>query len=230
MKGLVRKGLVAQLPEGYDIATHFTPPYDPWDQRFCLVPDGDLFRAIRHGTAEVVTGSIETFTRKGIRLTSGEELAADVVVTATGLQLQALGGVQLVVDGPEVALPSTVAYKGAMFSGVPNLASVFGYTNASWTLRADLISDWVCRLLDRMRASGADTVVAEWAGALPDRPFLDLTSGYVQRALATCRGRARRRRGASPGLPARPAAHGPRAPGLRGPAVLARRAAGGADA
>ncbi len=183
MKALVRKGLEAQLPEGYDIATHFTPPYDPWDQRFCLVPDGDLFRSIRHGTAEVVTGSIETFTRTGIRLTSGEELEADVVVTATGLRLQALGGVHLVVDGRDVALPSTVAYKGAMFSGVPNLAAVFGYTNASWTLRADLISDWVCRLLQRMRASGTDTVVAEWSGELPERPFLELTSGYVRRSL-----------------------------------------------
>ena len=131
--------------EGYDIATHFTPPYDPWDQRFCIVPDGDLFRAIRSGRAHVVTGVIDTFTPTGVRLTSGEEVEADVVVTATGLQLQALGGVRLVVDGSDVDLPSTVAYKGAMFSGVPNLAAVFGYTNASWTLRADLISDWVCR-------------------------------------------------------------------------------------
>jgi cation diffusion facilitator CzcD-associated flavoprotein CzcO len=120
-----------------------------------------------------------------VRLTSGEELEADVVVTATGLQVQALGGVRLVVDGREVDLPSTVAYKGAMFSGVPNLAAVFGYTNASWTLRADLISDWVCRLLLRMRASGADQVVAEWTGPLPDGPFLELTSGYVQRSLAS---------------------------------------------
>jgi monooxygenase len=185
MKAMVRKGLEAQLPAGYDIATHFTPPYDPWDQRFCLVPDGDLFRAIRSGRAQVVTGVIETFTPTGVRLTSGEELEADVVVTATGLQLQALGGVRLVVDGSDVDLPSTVAYKGAMFSGVPNLAAVFGYTNASWTLRADLISDWVCRLLVRMRATGADQVVAEWTGELPDRPFLELTSGYVQRSLGS---------------------------------------------
>jgi cation diffusion facilitator CzcD-associated flavoprotein CzcO len=185
VKALVRKGLVAQLPPDYDVATHFTPPYDPWDQRFCLVPDGDLFRSIRSGRADVVTGTIETFTPTGVRLTSGEELEADVVVTATGLQLQALGGVRLTVDGREVDLPSTVAYKGAMFSGVPNLAAVFGYTNASWTLRADLISDWVCRLLQRMRATGADQVVAEWEGELPDRPFLDLTSGYVQRSVAS---------------------------------------------
>ena len=186
MKALVRKGLERQLPQGYDIATHFTPPYDPWDQRFCLVPDGDLFGAIRSGRASVATGTIDTFTPTGVRLTSGEELEADVVVTATGLQLQALGGVHLTVDGGEIALPDTVSYKGTMFSGVPNLAAVFGYTNSSWTLRSDLISDWVCRLLARMRASGTDTVVAEWTSQdLPDRPFLDLTSGYVQRALPT---------------------------------------------
>ncbi len=185
IKALVRKGLEAQLPTGYDVATHFSPPYDPWDQRFCLVPDGDLFRAIRSGRAGVVTGQIETFTPNGVRLTSGEELAADVVVTATGLRLQALGGVRLVVDGREVDPAATVAYKGTMFSGVPNLAAVFGYTNASWTLRADLISDWVCRLLVRMRATGADQVVAEWSAELPDRPFLELTSGYVQRSLGS---------------------------------------------
>jgi cation diffusion facilitator CzcD-associated flavoprotein CzcO len=132
-----------------------------------------------------------------VRLTSGEELEADVVVTATGLQVQALGGVRLVVDGREVDLPSTVAYKGAMFSGVPNLAAVFGYTNASWTLRADLISDWVCRLLLRMRASGADQVVAEWTGPLPDGPFLELTSATCSGRWRRCRARARRRRGAS---------------------------------
>ena len=185
MKALVRKGLQAELPPDYDIATHFTPPYGPWDQRFCLVPDGDLFSAIRSGRAGIVTGRIETFTPTGVRLTSGEELEADVVVTATGLQLQALGGVRLVVDGRDVDLPSTVACKGAMFSGVPDLAAVFGYTNASWTLRADLISDWVCRLLLRMRASGADQVVAQWSGPLPDGPFLELTSGYVQRRLSS---------------------------------------------
>jgi cation diffusion facilitator CzcD-associated flavoprotein CzcO len=184
MKALVRKGLQAQLPPDYDIATHFTPPYDPWDQRFCIVPDGDLFSAIRSGKAAVVTGTIETFTPTGVRLTTGEELPADVVVTATGLQLQVLGGTRLVVDGREVDPPSTVAYKGAMFSGVPNLVGVTGYTNASWTLRADLLCDWACRLLLRMRATGADTVVAEWEGPLPDQPLLELTSGYVQRSLS----------------------------------------------
>jgi cation diffusion facilitator CzcD-associated flavoprotein CzcO len=183
MKALVRKGLERQLPPGYDIATHFTPPYDPWDQRFCLVPDGDLFRAIRAGRAGVVTGTIETFTPTGVRLISGEELEADVVVTATGLRMQTLGGARLVVDGREVDVADTVAYKGVMFSGVPNLVAVFGYTNASWTLRADLICDWACRLLARMRAGGTDSVVAEWSDPLPERPFLELTSGYVQRAL-----------------------------------------------
>jgi len=183
VKALVRKGLVAQLPPDYDVATHFTPPYDPWDQRFCLVPDGDLFRSIRSGRADVVTGTIETFTPTGVRLTSGEELEADVVVTATGLQLQALGGVRLTVDGREVDLPSTVAYKGAMFSGVPNLAAVFGYTNASWTLKADLTCEYVCRLLNRMRRRGYTAATPRRDPAVGEEPLLDFSSGYVRRAL-----------------------------------------------
>jgi cation diffusion facilitator CzcD-associated flavoprotein CzcO len=182
VKRLVGAGLRRQLPPGYDVATHFTPPYDPWDQRFCLVPDGDLFRAIRDGSAEVVTGHVEAFHETGLRLTDGRELPADVVVTATGLVLQAMGGITLTVDGREVVLSQTVAYKGAMFSGIPNLAAVLGYTNASWTLKCELVCAWVCRLLRHLEESGADTVVARWPEPeLPDVPLVDLRSGYVLR-------------------------------------------------
>ena len=183
MKALVRKGLDKELP-GFDVEQHFTPPYDPWDQRFCIVPDGDLFRALRAGTASVVTGQIETFTETGIRLASGEELEADLVVTATGLNMLVLGGTRFVVDGREITLSETVGYKGTMFSGIPNLAAALGYTNASWTLKCDLICAWVCRLLGDMAATGVDTVVPEWTEPeLPEVPFVDLQSGYVLRSV-----------------------------------------------
>jgi cation diffusion facilitator CzcD-associated flavoprotein CzcO len=184
MKGLVRKGLEKELPAGYDIDTHFTPPYEPWDQRFCIVPEGDLFKAIRDRHASVVTGQIDTFTEKGIRLQSGEELEADIVVTATGLQMLLLGGLKLSVDGQDVELPKTVGYKGMMFSGVPNLAASIGYTNASWTLKCDLICSYVCRLLKHMDRTGVDTVTPLWTEPeLPSVPFIDLQSGYVLRSL-----------------------------------------------
>ena len=151
--GLLNKVREALGPE-YDVATHFTPRYKPWEQRLCLVPDADLFQAIKAGRASVVTDLIETFTEKGIRLKSGRELEADIVVTATGLVMQAFGGAELWVDGHSVDLGKTLAYKGVMVSGVPNLASVFGYTNASWTLKADLICAYVCRLLNFMDRKG----------------------------------------------------------------------------
>jgi cation diffusion facilitator CzcD-associated flavoprotein CzcO len=183
MKALLRKGLVRQLPPGYDVETHFTPPYDPWDQRLCVVPDGDLFRALSAGTASVVTDRIATFTANGIRLESGAEIPADLVVTATGLKVRPLGGMTLLVDGEKVDLASRYSYKGMMFSGVPNLAMVFGYTNASWTLRADLINRYTCRLLRHLDTHGyvSATPVAPPDG--PSAPFVDLTSGYIQRAL-----------------------------------------------
>ena len=184
MKKVIRKGIERSLPAGYDVDTHFTPPYDPWDQRFCVVPDGDLFTAISRGDATVVTGRIATFTPDGIRLESGEELPADVVVTATGLNMLVLGGLEIVVDGEKVEPSETVGYKGMMFSGVPNLAAAMGYTNASWTLKCDLVCAYVCRLLNHMRDEGYDSVTPLWSDPeLPEVPFIDLRSGYVLRSV-----------------------------------------------
>ncbi|MGY1808296.1 flavin-containing monooxygenase [Blastococcus sp. SYSU D00669] len=184
MKAFVRKGLVKQLPAGFDVDTHFSPPYDPWDQRLCLVPDGDLFRALRSGKAEIVTDRIRRFTADGVELESGTTIPADLIVTATGLNLLPIGGMQLCRDGEPVDLSSTVSYKGMMISGVPNFDMVIGYTNASWTLKADLVNRYVCRLLRHMDAKGyrVATPVPPPEGA--SAPFLDLTSGYVQRSLA----------------------------------------------
>ncbi|HET7530983.1 MAG TPA: NAD(P)/FAD-dependent oxidoreductase [Mycobacteriales bacterium] len=184
MKGIIRKGLQKQLPAGYDIDTHFTPRYNPWDQRLCLVPDGDLFRVLSDGTASIVTDTIDTFTERGIRLASGEELEADIIVTATGLNMLALGGLTFTVDGRPVKLSETIGYKGMMFSGVPNLASAVGYTNASWTLKCDLTCEYVCRLLNYMDDEGYRQVVPKAPDpSVPTRPFIDLTSGYVQRSV-----------------------------------------------
>jgi monooxygenase len=173
-----------QLGPDYDVGKHFTPRYNPWDQRLCAVPDGDLFKAIRAGKAEVVTDTIEAFTRDGVRLASGDVLPADVIVTATGLVLNALGDVAFAVDGVTVDVGATMSYKGMMFSDVPNLAYVFGYTNASWTLKADLTSDYVCRVLnymDRRRVKVATPRRND--PSVTEEPFLDFSSGYVTRAL-----------------------------------------------
>jgi monooxygenase len=171
------------LGPDYDVATHFTPRYNPWDQRLCLVPDSDLFKAIRGGHASVVTDHIETFTETGIRLRSGAELQADIVVAATGLKLNLLGDVEFNVDGRRVDLSKTLSYKGMMFSDVPNLASVFGYTNASWTLKADLTCEYACRLLNHMIRRGFAAATPHRNAAVGEEPFLDFSSGYVQRAL-----------------------------------------------
>ncbi|MGE5280935.1 MAG: flavin-containing monooxygenase [Chloroflexota bacterium] len=184
VKKLIRRGVERALPPGYDVDRHFTPPYNPWDQRMCLVPNGDLFAAIRAGRAAVVTDTIESFGERGIRLGSGEELEADVIVTATGLNLLFLGGIELVVDGEPVDLPGTMTYKGMMLSGVPNCAFTVGYTNASWTLKADLTSEYVCRLLAHMDAHGYVKSVPEITDpTVEERPLLDFTSGYVLRSL-----------------------------------------------
>jgi monooxygenase len=183
IKRWIRKGVERSLPPGYDVDKHFKPKYNPWDQRMCMVPDGDLFRAIRDGGASVVTDRIATFTERGIELSSGEELEADIVVTATGLNLLFLGGIELTVDGERVDVPSKMTYKGMMLSGVPNMAFTVGYTNASWTLKADLTSEYVCRLLEHMDAHGYKRCVAEVDPAVSEQPLLDFTSGYVQRSL-----------------------------------------------
>jgi monooxygenase len=184
VKKMVRRGLERNLPASFDIDTHFTPRYDPWDQRLCLVPDGDMFEALSSGRASIVTDTIETFTEHGIKLGSGEQLEADVIVTATGLNLRILGDISLTVDGQDVRIPDTVGYKGMMFSGVPNCALALGYTNASWTLKADLVSHYVCRLLNHMAAHGYDRVMPRTPDpSLPTHPFIDLQSGYVLRSL-----------------------------------------------
>ena len=182
VKRLIRSATLKQLPPGVDVDTHFKPLYNPWDQRICLVPDGDLFRAIRHGRASVVTGAIESFTRGGIRLATGEELAADLVVTATGLNLKPFGGVDLVVDGEKIDVTDAMAYKALMLSGIPNFAYTLGYSNASWTLKADLVTDYVCRLLAHMDEHGHRRVVAEPDPDVSPEPFIPLRSGYVLRS------------------------------------------------
>ncbi len=184
MKALLRKGLEKQLPPGYDIDTHFKPQYNPWDQRLCLVPDGDLFKAISDGSASVVTDRIDTFTEQGLRLESGAELQADLIVTATGLNMLALGGMEIAVDGREVELSETMSYKGMMLSGVPNMALVIGYTNASWTLKCDLTCEYICRLLMHMDEHGYSQCVPENRDpSVAALPFIDFSSGYVQRAI-----------------------------------------------
>jgi monooxygenase len=183
VKRMIRRGVERALPPGYDVDTHFTPRYNPWDQRMCLVPDGDLFEAISRGDASVVTDRIETFAERGLKLESGAELEADVIVTATGLDLLFLGGMELSVDGEPVDVPQTMAYKGMMLSGVPNFAFTVGYTNASWTLKADLVAEYACRLLAHMDAHGYARCVPELDPAVAEAPLLDFSSGYVLRAL-----------------------------------------------
>jgi monooxygenase len=181
--GLVRKA----LGPDYDVETHFVPRYDPWDQRLCIVPNGDLFEAIKSGQASVVTDQIDTFTEKGIRLKSGQELEADIIITATGLNLVALGGVEFVVDGQPVDFSKTYTYKGLMFSDVPNLTSTFGYINASWTLRADLNAEYVCRLINHMDKLGVRQCTPRLRAedlTMPTRSFIHgFSSGYIQRAI-----------------------------------------------
>ncbi len=181
---LIRRGVERQLPQGYDVDRDFEPRYNPWDERVCLVPGGDLFKTLSSGRADVVTDTIETFTEKGLKLTSGRELEADVIVTATGLNLLVLGGIEIKVDGERKQFSELVGYKGAMFGGVPNMALALGYTNASFTLKCDLVSQYVCRLLNHMDARGYRVATPR----VPDRslgrePFIDLQSGYVLRSL-----------------------------------------------
>jgi cation diffusion facilitator CzcD-associated flavoprotein CzcO len=185
----VKRGLIHlvknQLAPGFDVDTHFTPRYNPWEQRLCLVPDGDLFEAIRTQRASIVTDRIESFTETGIRLASGAELPADLIVSATGLKMTVLGGIELQVDGRRIDPAALVNYKGVMFGGVPNFAAVFGYTNASWTLKADLAAVFVCRLLAHMQRTGMRQCVPNADDpAMRTEPWVDFSSGYFQRALS----------------------------------------------
>jgi cation diffusion facilitator CzcD-associated flavoprotein CzcO len=183
-RALINMWLQKELGPQVDLSTHFNPRYNPWEQRVCLVPDSDLFQAMREGRASIVTDQIETFTEKSVKLRSGSELEADIVVTATGLNLLLLGGLEATVDGARVDFAKTYNYKGMMFSDVPNLALAVGYTNASWTLKAELICRYVCRLLNHMTATGTRQCTPRFREQnVGEAPFLDLTSGYVQRSI-----------------------------------------------
>jgi cation diffusion facilitator CzcD-associated flavoprotein CzcO len=190
---VLQDGVRRQLPPGYPVETHFRPAYNPWDQRLCLVPDGDLFAAISAGSVTMVTDTIDTFTETGIRLASGAELDADIIVSATGLSLLAAGGMALSVDGAPVAMSDTVTYKGMMLSGVPNFALAIGYTNASWTLKVDLVSEYVCRLLAEMERTGHTVVTPLAPPPGPRRPLLNLQANYVKRSLDALPRQARSR-------------------------------------
>jgi monooxygenase len=188
--GATKKGILElvrkELGPEYDVEKHFSPRYNPWDQRLCLVPDSDLFAVLRSGQASIVTDEIDTFTEGGLRLRSGEELAADIIVTATGLRLKVLGGMQLVIDGVPVDPSRTLTYKGMMFSDIPNMASAFGYTNASWTLKADLTAEYVCRLLNYMDLRKFDSCTPRRRDPeIAEEPFVNFSSGYFQRSIAS---------------------------------------------
>ncbi|KQM27992.1 MULTISPECIES: flavin-containing monooxygenase [unclassified Sphingomonas] len=185
MEALILKGVRAELPDMADVDRHFTPRYDPWDQRLCLVPDADLFAALRDGSAIIATDTIRRFTPNGIELGSGARVDADIIVTATGLRLHLLGGIALTIDGAPFVPADHLIYRGMMASGVPNLVLALGYTNASWTLKIDLVSRRMCRMLNHMRRHGHDICLPTPPG--PDvarRPLLDFSSGYVTRAAA----------------------------------------------
>jgi monooxygenase len=183
VKRFLRKHVARQLPSGYDIDSHFTPRYNPWDQRLCVVPNGDLFKAIAAGTVSVVTDHIDTFNEKGLLLRSGTELEADIIVTATGIELLFVGGIELAVDGEAIDFAGKLTYKGMMLDGVPNFAVAIGYTNASWTLKCDLTCDYVCRLLNHMQATGQrQCTPVNLDASVTALPLLGLSSGYVQRS------------------------------------------------
>ncbi len=184
VKKVIIREVKKKLGNDFDVKTHFTPKYNPWDQRMCLVPDGDLFEQINQGKASVVTDHIKNFTENGILLKSGKELKADVIITATGLNLEMLSTVEFFIDNKSVDISKTVTYKGMMYSGIPNLASTFGYTNASWTLGADLTSEYVCRVINHMKRNNYDVVCPKPnIGIEADPDYLNLTSGYIKRSL-----------------------------------------------
>ena len=183
MRRLLRNVATSSLPEDFDVDTHFNPDYEPWDQRLCMVPDGDLFRVLSDGSASIATDRIKTFTEEGLELESGRRLEADIVVTATGFDLLAFGGIEFIVDGRGINLPDTLAYKGLMLSGLPNYAFTIGYTNAPFTLKADLVAQYVCRLLKFMDERGLDICVpVRDDSSVHEAPLLDFDAGYVKRS------------------------------------------------
>jgi monooxygenase len=182
LRHFLLKKVREELGPDYDVATHFTPSYNPWDQRLCAVPDGDMFAAIREGRADVVTDHIESFNAKGIHLQSGKQLDADIIILATGLNLKFAGGVQYSMDGEAIDFTEHYVYRGMMFSDIPNLAFIVGYTNSSWTLKADLTSNYVCRLLNEMLSSGCKSVTPRVKDAIGESPLLDFEAGYVLRS------------------------------------------------
>ncbi|MCF6389612.1 NAD(P)/FAD-dependent oxidoreductase [Mycobacterium sp. MBM] len=185
-KKALRDMATRRLPAGFDYDKHFSPRYNPWDERVCLAPNGDFFKTIKAGKADVVTDTIETFTETGIKLTSGAELQADIIITATGLNMQLFGGATATRNGEPIDLTKSMTYKGLMLSGVPNMAITFGYTNASWTLKADLVSEFICRVLNYMDANGFDRVEPQHPGdSVEEQPFMDFTPGYFRRAMDT---------------------------------------------
>ncbi|WP_297734691.1 NAD(P)/FAD-dependent oxidoreductase [uncultured Maricaulis sp.] len=184
VKKAVIKAVKDELGEGFDVEKHFTPSYNPWDQRFCLAPDGDFFQALKSGKADIVTDQIERFTETGIQLASGEHIEADIIVPATGLEMQLAGAAQISLDGEGVDPADLYTYRGMMLGEVPNLALAFGYTNASWTLKVDLTCERVCRMLNHMKKTGTDIAVPQVPDDITPEPLLNFSSGYVQRAIA----------------------------------------------
>jgi len=185
IKNLLLRGVRKALRKDYDITTHFTPDYNPWDQRLCLVPNGDLFEAINSTKASIVTDHIDRFTETGIALKSGDHIDADIIITATGLNLKFLGGAKLSVDGRNINPADSYSYEGMMYSDVPNMVTVFGYVNYSWTLRADLVSEFVCNLLNHMDATQTDIATPQAPEDMPKRPWIDFDAGYIQRVMET---------------------------------------------
>lgn len=183
MKSYFKKEAKKQLPAGYDVDKHFTPKYNPWDERVCAVPDGDLFEVISDGKASIVTDHIEKFTEDGILLKSGEKLKADVIVTATGLQVEMIGGIKIVIDGEEKKSGDGMIYKGMMIKDIPNFAFILGYTNASWTLKADLVANYFCRLINETEKKNKKYFVAKSDQPLEQEPVIDFSSGYIRRAI-----------------------------------------------
>jgi len=183
VKRVLLRGVRKKLGKGYDIEKHFTPSYKPWDQRLCLVPDSDLFEAINSGKAEVVTDHIDRFTKDGIALKSGGHIPADIIVTATGLRIRVFGDIKMEVDGAAINPAEHFTYNGMMLSDVPNFANIFGYVNASWTLRADLIAQYMCRLFNHMEDNGQSIATPRPPKDMMARPWLDFDAGYIQRSI-----------------------------------------------